>query len=59
MKNEKYNCVAAKHRSAELIAQRLKGLSAEQELRYWHERYLRMQTRAAASVAEPRAPYQP
>jgi hypothetical protein len=59
MKNEDYDCVAAKHRAAARIAQRLKGLTIEEELRYWHACYQRMQPRGATRVAEPRAPYQP
>jgi hypothetical protein len=44
MKNKKFDCVEMKHRAAEKIAEKLKGLSRKAELSYWRASYNTMTT---------------
>ena len=38
MKNKTFDCVEMKRRGAELLRQRLAGMTLEQEIEYWRQR---------------------
>ena len=42
MKNKEYDCVKMKHKAAERIHERLKGLSIAEKMSYWDARHKEM-----------------
>ncbi len=53
MKNKKFDCIEMKQRGAELMRQKLAGMSLEQEIEYWHrrsEQFQRDQERLSAEA---------
>jgi hypothetical protein len=51
VKNKKFDCVEMKRRGAELLRQRLAGMTLEEEIEYWRkqsEEFQRAQNRLAA-----------
>jgi hypothetical protein len=38
MKTKKFDCVDMMHRGAELVRQRVEGMTIEQEAEYWRQR---------------------
>jgi hypothetical protein len=52
MKNKKFDCVEMKHRAAEKIAEKLKGLSRKAELSYWHSSYNSMKASSRKKMSK-------
>lgn len=38
MKTKKFDCVEMMHRGAEIVRQRVEGMTVEQEAEYWRQR---------------------
>jgi hypothetical protein len=63
MKDKSFDCVEMKRRGAELVGQRLAGMTREQEIEYWRQRSeefereqerLRAQAKAPPATSPPR-----
>lgn len=56
MKNKKFDCVEMKHRAAEKIAEKLKGLSRRAELSYWRASYKTMTAHSSKKTSKSISP---
>ncbi len=56
MKAKKFDCVEMKRRGAELVQQRLAGMTREEQLEYWRQRTEVLRRRQAELRGQPTEP---